>query len=98
MLPHAPMVHVTRNFTKSDEFRGKSVQIPRGIRKASVWIPCMYCRYYSCLHSSVYADIIAYQLSDDVSLTYRKYASKKGNWLLLWLALRISALLCIFRH
>ena len=33
---HAATVLVTRNFTKSDEFRGNSARIPCGFRKASV--------------------------------------------------------------
>ena len=33
-------VHITRSFTKSDEFRGKSAWIPCEFHKAFVWIPC----------------------------------------------------------
>ena len=55
---HLHTVHVTRNFTKSDEFRGKSARIPCVFRKASARnprrfradsakLPCSYPRNYS---------------------------------------------------
>ena len=43
----AHMVHVTRNFTKFDEFRGKSVQISYGFCKASMQLTAAL-QYYFC--------------------------------------------------